>query len=145
MSVSQDLLAFVESLNSAGAKYVIVGGYAVAFHGHPRFTGDIDFFVEASPENAARITHAIDLFGFGSLGLKPEDFTKPNAIIQIGFPPNRIDIINSIEAVTFDEVWSARLLAHLDGLPVAYISKELLIRNKTAANRPKDLGDLDKL
>lgn len=145
MSVSQDLLAFVESLNSAGAKYVIVGGYAVAFHGHPRFTGDIDFFVEASPENAAKITHAIDLFGFSSLGLKPEDFTRPNTIIQLGFPPNRIDIINNIDAVTFDEAWSSRLRAHLDGHPVAYISKELLIRNKTAANRPKDLGDVGNL
>ena len=145
MNLPPDLRAFVESLNSAGAKYVIVGGYAVAFHGHPRFTGDIDFFVESSPENAQKIVHAIDLFGFASLGLKPDDFTQPDAVIQIGFPPNRVDIITGIEAVTFDEAWSSRLTARLDGLPVSFLSKELLIRNKKAANRPQDLGDISKL
>ncbi len=105
MNLPPDLRAFVESLNSVDAKYVIVGGYAVAFHGHPRFTGDIDFFVENSPENARKITRAIELFGFASLNLTPEDFTQPDSIIQIGFPPNRIDIINEIDAVTFEEAW----------------------------------------
>jgi hypothetical protein len=145
MNLPPDLRAFVESLNSAGVKFVIVGGYAVAFHGHPRFTGDIDFFVEISADNAQRITQAIDLFGFSSLGLKPADFTQPDVVIQLGLPPNRIDILTGIDAVTFEEAWSSRLIAQLAGVPVPFISKELLIRNKKAANRPQDLGDISKL
>ena len=145
MKLPPDLRAFVESLNAAKAKYVIVGGYAVAFHGHPRFTGDIDFFIESTPENGQRVANAIDLFGFASLGLTPKDFTLPDSVVQIGFPPNRIDLITGIEAVRFEEAWSSRLTADLDGLPVSFISKELLIRNKKAANRPQDLGDISKL
>jgi len=145
MNLSSDLRAFVESLNAAGVKYVVVGGYAVAFHGHPRFTGDIDFFVDSSAENAEKIVRAIELFGFGSLGLKPEDFIKPDSVVQMGYPPNRIDIINEIDAVTFDEAWASRLLTQLEGVPVTYIAKDLLIRNKKAVNRPKDLGDISKL
>jgi len=145
MNLPPDLRAFVESLNSAGVKYVVVGGYAVAFHGHPRFTGDIDFFVDSSAENAEKLVRAIELFGFGSLGLKPEDFTRPDSVVQMGYPPNRIDIINEIDAVSFEEAWSSRLMAQLEGVPVAYIAKDLLIRNKKAVNRPKDFGDVSKL
>ena len=123
----------------------MVGGYAVAFHGHPRFTGDIDFFVESSAENAEKIIRAIELFGFGSLGLKPEDFTKPDGVVQMGYPPNRIDIINDIDAVSFEEAWASRLLTQLEGVPVAYIAKDLLIRNKKATNRAKDIGDVSQL
>jgi hypothetical protein len=145
MKLPKDLRAFVESLNVASAKYVIVGGYAVAFHGQPRFTGDIDFFIETSPDNAERIVEAIDRFGFSSLGLQVSDFTAPDSIVQIGFPPNRIDLITGIDAVTFEEAWSSRLVAELDGLPVSFISRELLLRNKSAAGRPQDLGDVGKL
>src|SRR4051812_16235061 len=116
MKLPRGLRRFVESLNSAKAKYVIVGGYAVAFHGQPRFTGDIDFFVESTPENARRIVEAIDHFGFASLGLTPNDFTKPDFVVQIGFPPNRIDLVTGIDAVTFEEAWTSRLNAELDGL-----------------------------
>jgi predicted nucleotidyltransferase len=145
MKLPKDLRAFVESLNAANAKYVIVGGYAVAFYGHPRFTGDIDFFVESTPENADRIVRAIDLFGFTSLGLTRDDFVNPDIVVQIGFPPNRVDLITGIEAVSFEEAWSSRQSVQLDGLPVAFISKELLIRNKTAAGRQQDRGDISRL
>lgn len=117
MKIPKDLRAFVESLNAVSAKYVIVGGYAVAFHGHPRFTGDIDFFIESSPENAQRVAQAIERFGFASLGLTPDDFTAPDRVVQIGFPPNRIDLVTGIEAVGFEEAWSSKLTANLDGLP----------------------------
>lgn len=145
MKLPPDLHAFIASLNAAGVKYVIVGGYAVAFHGHPRFTGDIDFFVEATPENAVKVTQALAHFGFASLGLKPEDFTNPDAVIQLGYPPNRVDIITRIEGVTFAEAWGARVAAEIDGLPAAFIARELLIRNKKAVGRAKDLGDIENL
>lgn len=145
MKLPSDLLEFVGSLNAAKAKFVIVGGYAVAYHGHPRFTGDIDLFIEASEENAQRVVQAIDSFGFSDLGLTSKDFTDPDAIIQLGYPPNRIDVITRVDGVTFEEVWSKREQAELDGQPVAFISKELLIQNKKASGRAKDLGDLEHL
>lgn len=145
MKLPSDLRAFVESLNFAGVKYVVVGGYAVSYHGRPRFTGDIDFFIEASVENGTRVVRALDHFGFGSIDVKAEDFAHPDQIFQFGFPPNRIDIITHIDDVTFDEAWGARITDTLDGLDVAYISKEHLLRNKRATNRPKDQGDLDAL
>lgn len=95
MKLPSDLLAFVESLNAAKAKYVIVGGYAVAYHGHPRFTGDIDFFIESTPENAERVVKAIDLFGFSDLGLTSKDFTDQDAIIQLGYRAGHIQTATS--------------------------------------------------
>jgi hypothetical protein len=145
MKLHSDLRAFIESLNSANVKYVIVGGYAVSFHGHPRFTGDIDFFVAHTRENAEAIVSAIENFGFGSLGLKPHDFTESDSIVQLGYPPNRIDLITGIDGVTFDEAWASRIVADLEGLPVCFLSKDLLLRNKRAVDRPKDRGDVDML
>ncbi len=145
MKLPPDLRAFVESLNAQNAKYVVVGGYAVGYHGNPRFTGDLDLFVEASADNGERAVRAIDQFGFGSLGLKSIDFTEPDSIIQMGYPPNRIDLITSIDAVSFEEAWNSRLPGQLEGLPVYFISRELLIRNKKASGRPKDLGDIASL
>lgn len=145
MKLPNDLRAFVESLNAAKAKYVIVGGYAVAFHGHPRFTGDIDIFVEATAENAERIVSAIDFFGFKSLGLTTQDFINPDNIVQFGYPPNRIDVLTKIDGVTFAEVWDNRKMAELDGQPVAFIDKQHLIQNKKASGRDKDLSDIAAL
>ena len=116
MKLPCELRAFVEPLNFAGVKYVVVGGYAVSFHGRPRFTGDIDFFIEASPENAARVVAAIEYSGFGSLGLTAEDFVQLDQIVQLGYPPNRIDLITGIDAVTFEEAWASRIMGELDGL-----------------------------
>jgi predicted nucleotidyltransferase len=141
MELSKDLREFVELLNSRKIKYVLVGGHAVAFHGHPRYTGDVDFLIDNSPENAAQVAAAVGDFGFGGLGLKAEDFRTPEFVIQLGRPPNRIDILTSVEGVTFDEVWKSRLEAKVSGLPIWIISKELLLRNKLAAGRPQDLAD----
>ena len=110
-----------------------------------RFTGDVDFFIDASPENAGLLAAAVADFGFANLGLKPGDFCAPETIIQLGRAPNRIDLLTSLTAVSFAEAWPTRVETSLDGLPVSVISKELLVRNKLATGRPQDIADADKM
>jgi hypothetical protein len=136
---------FIALLKSTGVRYLLVGGHAVAFHGYPRFTGDIDFFVEVSPDNAARLEQVLQAFGFGGVGIGLEDFLEPGNVIQLGRPPNRIDLLTSIDGVLFQEAWPNRVQASLDGLPVCILSKPDLLRNKQASNRPQDRADLDRL
>jgi len=145
MELSKDLREFIELLNSRKIKYLIVGGHAVAFHGFPRFTGDVDFFIDTSLENSARVAAVVAEFGFAELGLKESDFCSPETIIQLGRPPHRIDILTSLTAVSFAEAWETRLASQLDGLPVWIISKELLLRNKLATGRPQDLADAKRI
>lgn len=141
----KDLREFVALLNSIGVKYVIVGGYAVAFHGHPRFTGDIDVFVQRSADNADRLLRVLKEFGFEQLQLKRDDFQAPNAIVQLGVVPHRIDILTGLSGVQFDQVWTTREQSTLDGLAVSYINKQLLLVNKRAAGRPQDIADIAQL
>jgi predicted nucleotidyltransferase len=141
MRLQKDLREFIESLNSHRVEFVIVGGYALAFHGHPRYTRDIDILLRATPENAARVESALSEFGFTSLGLSALDFLKPGQVIQLGHPPNRIDLLTSLSGVDAEEVWGKRLRGELDGLPVSFIDKESFLRNKHAAGRPQDLAD----
>ncbi|HEY3242127.1 MAG TPA: nucleotidyl transferase AbiEii/AbiGii toxin family protein [Phycisphaerae bacterium] len=145
MGLQSDLRQFIELLNSVGVKYVIVGGYAVAFHGHPRYTGDIDFLVQVSDENARRIEEVLRQFGFGSLGLTAGDFLKPDVIVQLGYPPYRIDILTSAAGIDFDEAWNHRVSAPLDGTPTHFISRDLLLANKAAVGRTKDIADIDAI
>jgi hypothetical protein len=145
MQLSKDLREFVELLNSRKIKYLLVGGHAVALHGHPRYTGDVDFLIDTSAENAALLAAAVNDFGFGSVGFKEEDFRAPEMVIQLGRPPNRIDILTSISAVSFEEAWKTRVETRLDGLPVWVISKALLVQNKLGAGRLLDLADAAKL
>ncbi len=145
MQLSKDLREFVELLNSRKIKCLLVGGHAVALHGHPRYTGDVDFLIDTSPENAALLAAAVSDFGFAGLGLKEDDFRAPETVIQLGRAPNRIDLLTSVAAVSFDEAWKTRVETRLDGLPVCVISKDLLIQNKLAAARPQDLADVAKL
>ncbi len=91
--LNQDFKEFIKSLNENDVKYLVIGGYAVAFHGHPRYTKDLDIWIQISPENASRLVKAITQFGFASLGLRQEDFLVPDQVIQLGCPPNRIDVI----------------------------------------------------
>ena len=141
MALSRDWQEFIESFLSEKVEFVIVGAFAMAFHRLPRQTGDIDVFVRATPENAKRICSAIERFGFGSLGLKPADFMSEDSIVQLGRPPNRIDILNNISGVSFDEAWATRVLGPLNGFEVPYLSREMLLQNKKAAGRDKDLLD----
>jgi len=121
----------------------IVGGYAVAFHGHPRYTGDVDVFVEASAENSRHIEQALHAFGFGETGLTAADFAREDVNVQLGLPPNRIDLITSIDGVDFAEAWADRVEATLDGVPVCFLSRTLLLRNKALTRRAQDMADLE--
>jgi len=143
MKLSKDLREFVALLNSRKIKYLLVGGYAVAYHGLPRFTEDIDFLIETSPQNAALVATAVKDFGFTDF--KPEDFRKPEMILQLGRAPNRIDLLTSVTAVSFEEAWKTKIETNLDGLPVWVISKELLVRNKLATGRKQDLADVERI
>ena len=145
MPLQKDLREFIESLNSHHVEYLIVGAFALAFHGVPRSTGDIDILVRRSPENAARVEAVLVDFSFASLGLSAADFITADQVIQLGYPPNRVDLITSITGVEFDEAWAGRLAAELHGVPVHFISRECLIRNKRATGRTQDLADLEAL
>ena len=124
---------------------MVVGGYAVAFHGHPRYTKDLDVWVEREPGNVARLLSALREFGFGSLGLSAEDFLEPDQIIQLGFPPNRIDLLTDLEGVDFGQAYAGIVAANVEGIPVYFIGLEDLKRNKRAVGRHQDLADLERL
>jgi hypothetical protein len=145
MKLSKDLREFVALLNSTRVNYLLVGGHAVAFHGYPRFTGDIDFFVEVSEENAARLERVLQDFGFGDIGVSRQDFLQRGTVVQLGRPPHRIDLLTSIDGVRFDEAWTNRVPAELDGLPVNVLGKMDLMRNKQASGRAQDLADVERL
>lgn len=145
MNLQKDLREFVELLNSLEVRFVVVGAFAMAHHGYPRYTGDIDLFIERSPENAERILNALRQFGFGEIGLTKEDFVKKDRVVQLGVAPNRIDILTFLSGVTFEEAWSSREWGEIGELKVPFISREMLKRNKLACGRAQDLADLDHL
>ncbi|PKO02449.1 MAG: hypothetical protein CVU43_08000 [Chloroflexi bacterium HGW-Chloroflexi-5] len=142
---NQDFKEFFESLNNNHVRYLVVGGYAVAFHGHPRYTKDIDIWVERSRENSRALILAIEQFGMGSLGLMEEDFLLPDQVIQLGCPPDRIDILVSITGVDFSECYPNRLEVILNDVKINFIDLEHLKQNKKASGRLQDLADLKKL
>jgi hypothetical protein len=143
--VTKDFAELFACFNARGVRAVVVGGYALAFHAKPRFTKDIDVFVEPSPENAARLIAALDDFGFGSVGLSASDFSGPGAIVQLGMPPNRIDLLTAIDGVSFPQAWAGRVAGHYGEHPVFYLGLDELRRNKRASGRPQDLADLESL
>ena len=145
MPFSKDLREFVECLNSNGIEYLVVGALAVSWHGYPRYSADIDFFVRASAPNGARVLHTIQQFGSGSLGLTLDDFTAPARVIQLGHEPNRIDLMTSISGVSFEEAWQTRVPGDIDGVPVQFIGRDALLRNKVASGRGKDRIDVEEL
>ncbi len=145
MEVQPDFRELCELPNSHSVDYVIVGGYALAFHGAPRATGDIDILIKASPDNAERIVDALADFGFGSLDLSREDFEKPDQVIQLGVPPVRIDIITSLSAVSWEEAEAGRAPGTLGDVEVFYLGLEEFVASKRAAGRKKDLADLEAL
>jgi hypothetical protein len=145
MDLEKDLREFVELLNALNVRYIVVGAFAVAYHGYPRFTADIDLFIERSPENAERLVQVIEKFGFGDIGLSVDDFLQEDQIIQLGISPNRIDLLTMLSGVTFQEAWATREHGEINGLKVPFISKEMLKRSKAATGRMKDLADLEQL
>ncbi len=145
MEVQKDFRDLLALLNDHKAEYMIVGGYALAFHGAPRFTGDIDLFVKPDPENARRILDALTDFGFGSLDLDLDDFLHPNRVVQLGVPPVRVDLITSISGVTWEEADPSKEAGVYGDVPVCYIGKTQYIANKRSAGRKKDLADIEAL
>jgi len=145
MALTQDFKEFIQLLNEKSVKYLLVGGYAVGFYGNPRFTKDLDLWLECSNENAEKIEEVLKEFGFGSLGLSSKDFLDPDGIIQLGYPPARIDLIMGASGVNFEECFPKRETVLLDGVTVNLINLEDLKINKKASGRYQDLADLENL
>ncbi len=143
--LNRDFKEFIASLNDNNVRYLVVGGYAVALHGHPRFTKDLDVWVDCSQANAVAILRALAQFGMGSLGLTENDFLVPDQVVQLGYPPNRIDILLSISGVIFDKCYAKRVVVEIDQVKVNFIDLENLKLNKKAAGRHQDLADLENL
>jgi hypothetical protein len=145
MDLDRDFREFAASFVGHEVRFLVIGGYALAAHGLPRATGDLDTWVRLDRNNAAKIIASLIDFGFGSLGLSVDDFVEPGIVVQLGYPPHRIDIITSIDGVDFDHAWKRRMTVDLGGLALPVIGREELIRNKVAAGRPQDLADVARL
>jgi len=145
MVLNQDFKEFLQLLNDHKVRYLLIGGYAVAFHGYPRYTKDLDVWIWLEAENAKRLIVALEQFGFGSLGLSDADFLEPDQIIQLGYPPSRIDLLTSVPGVDFETCDAVRIETLIDGTLVKFIDLENLKKNKQATGRPQDLADIDNL
>jgi hypothetical protein len=143
--VNPDYSDMLSALSDAGAEYLLVGALALAAHGHPRSTGDIDLWVRPSRDNAARVLAALEAFGAPLPDDVASDLATPDRVVQIGVAPQRIDILTSIDGVDFEEAWSARNDMVVDGIRVPVISRRHLIANKKASGRPRDLADAEEL
>lgn len=143
--LSKDFKEFVALLKEHGAEYMIVGGYAVGVHGYPRYTGDLDIWLNPSKENARQVLKAIHDFGFGSFNLTVADLTKEGNVIQFGHPPLRIDLLTSIDGVTFDDCYANRKEVTFDGLTMNFIGYHDLVKNKRATGRHRDLDDIENM
>ena len=145
MELDQDFNEFVQLLLANEVRFLIIGGYALAAHGAPRYTGDLDTWLWVNGDNADRVLVALESFGCGSLNITREDLLNPDTVIQLGYPPHRIDLLTGIDGVDFDEAWSRRAKFDINGQLVPFISREDLITNKKAVARPQDLADVAKL
>ena len=128
--LSRDFKEFIKLLKENNVKYLVVGGYAVAFHGHPRYTKDLDIWIESTTDNAQNLLKALDQFGFGSLGLTLEDFLASDQIIQLGYPPNRIDLLTTAAGLDFGTCYNSKVTTTIDGLQINFIDIENLKKNK---------------
>jgi hypothetical protein len=145
MRVERDFAELLELFNKHQVKYCIVGAFAVGFYGYPRYTKDIDILVEPSLRNGRKITKALREFGFGSLDLNPQDFSRKGAIIQLGYEPVRVDIINSIKGTSFQQIWANKTTGPYGKQKVFFIGLQELIINKRLVNRQQDRLDLKLL
>jgi hypothetical protein len=143
--LNEDFKEFAGLFHSNQVEYLIVGGYALAAYGHPRYTGDLDFWIGTEARNALRVLKALDEFGFGALGIGLADLTTPNRVIRMGFPPRRIDLLTSIDGVEFGSSFKRRISVAMDGVVLNFISLDDFKINKRATGRHKDLADLEAL
>jgi hypothetical protein len=145
MDIQPDFKAFIVLLNQHQVAYLVVGGFAVAQHGYPRFTADIDFWVKPDSENANRVVTALGDFGFAGPDISAEDFIKPNHVVQLGYPPNRIDLLTGVTGLEFDECWQSRQTIEFEGVAMHFLGLEHLKLNKRLVARKKDELDLENL
>ena len=143
--LSKDFKEFVELLNENNVKYLVVGGYAVALHGNPRYTKDLDIWIEPSPDNAKKILNALGKFGFSSLELEVKDFLEKDQIIQLGYPPNRIDLLTTLTGLNFEKCYRSRVQVKIQDIFINFIDIENLKKNKRATGRTQDLADIENL
>jgi len=143
--MNRDFAEMLNALAAEGVEYLVVGAYAVAGHGIPRATGDIDLWVRPTPDNAVRVWRALARFGAPRSRVTEATFTEADVVYQIGLPPNRIDILTTIDGVAFDEAWRDRVECVIAGIAVRMISRAHLIANKRATGRPQDLADVARL
>jgi len=140
--MNRDFVEMLSALSAAGADYLIVGAYAMAAHGWPRATGDIDIWVRPTRDNAARVMLALETYGAPLFDLTIDDLTRSDTVFQIGVPPGRVDILSGVSGIEFDEAWESRISLALDGIETQAIGFEALLKNKLAAGRAKDMADL---
>jgi hypothetical protein len=145
MDLSPDLNELLESFRSQKVEFIVVGAHALAFHGVPRFTGDLDLLVRPTEENARRILAALEAFGFAGLGLSTTDFTTPDAVIQLGHPPARVDMLTAITGVSWENAFAGSVDGTLGAHNVRFLGRRELLANKTATGRLKDRADLEAL
>ncbi len=145
--VNNDFRDLLAALLESAVRFMVVGAHAMAVHGVPRATGDLDVWIAGDPDNVACAWSALARFGapLASLGMIPEDLRRPDQVLQLGLPPRRIDLLTSISGVSFDEAWPARCIHDVSGLAVPFLGRAALVRNKRASGRPKDLADLEAL
>lgn len=143
--LSQDFKEFIQALNANEVRYLVVGGYALAAHGFPRYTKDLDILLDSEEANAERVVRALSDFGFASLGLQKSDFMAKDQVIQLGYPPNRIDLLTSADGINFAEIYPNRITIRVEEVGIDFIDIESLKVNKRATGRPQDLADLDAL
>lgn len=145
LRLDPDFVAFLRSLTARDVRFLVAGGYAVAAHGHPRYTGDLDVWLLVDEGNAGGVVAALSDFGFGALGLERSDFTSRGRVVQLGYPPLRIDLLTSLDGVEFEDCWPRRVEVEVDGQLVPFLGKDDLVRNKRAAGRTRDLADVEAL
>lgn len=145
MELDRDFKEFIQLLNANKVQYLVVGGYAVGAYGYPRYTGDIDFWINPTKQNAEKLIHALKQFGFGSLDISIDDFLKEDFVIQLGYPPNRIDIMTGASGLTFDQCWNEKSVIEAEGEKINFISLHHLKINKRSTGRDKDNLDLNNL
>jgi hypothetical protein len=145
MELDKDFNEFVELFIAHDVQFLIIGGYALAAHGFPRATGDLDAWVWANDANATKIITALTAFGFANVGISVSDFLREDSVVQLGYPPYRIDILTSIDGLEFAEAWASRVMVRINNMDVPFISRDDLITNKTAVGRPQDIADVQRL
>ena len=143
--INKDFKEFIELLNKNSVRYLVVGGYALAFHGYPRYTKDIDLWVWVNEENAKNLVASLEQFGFSSLDIKVDDFLTPGYVVQLGQPPGRIDLLTSVTGLDFEECYESRVCFEIEDCEIDFLDIESFKKNKRAVGRYQDLADLENL